>query len=377
MDRLRKLRPKWTFGGTLVTNGVVACIPFERTLAKIDTVKKRKKRKRKLKGTDEPNAKRRRTKSAQKESKEEKPPKARKSQNESKQVQTETQPSKRRKEAQSTTRESKRHKTQHKPSLDQLRVGFHSQASILETYEGWSSRLQFVSVDPGVHNIMQTWAVGANHSPFELKMTKLVHDTGRLQPTMMKRYHERMVDVLLRQNEVPFRKWVHLEQMNLYFTMLGQIWDDAWSYECVKKIRRLKFRQWMKSQSVLDSFVASVKEQCDPDNTVFLFGNGGGNGGFMRLRNGCMKPPLMRIKRLLARNYPMICVDEYCTSKLCLECGQPLSHPRKGKMHATSYCAETSHRRLLNRDVDAARKIGYRFLCQLKGDDLGTLETWF
>ena len=36
-------------------------------------------------------------------------------------------------------------------------------------------------------------------------------------------------------------------------------------------------------------------------------------------------------------------------------------------MHGVSYCTETDHHSMLNRDVDAARKIGYRFLCQLSG----------
>lgn len=59
-------------------------------------------------------------------------------------------------------------------------------------------------------------------------------------------------------------------------------------------------------------------------------------------------------------------------------CGRTLQHPReeaKGlsrRMYGVSYCLETDHCSMLHRDADAARKIGYRFLCQWTGMSLGT-----
>ena len=56
--------------------------------------------------------------------------------------------------------------------------------------------------------------------------------------------------------------------------------------------------------------------------------------------------------------------DEATTSE---EAKEEAKGSKNRVMHGVSYCTETDHHSMLNRDVDAARKIGYRFLCQLSG----------
>lgn len=67
----------------------------------------------------------------------------------------------------------------------------------------------------------------------------------------------------------------------------------------------------------------------------------------------------------------MIRVSEYRTLKCCWECGRELKHPLRGKMRGVSFCSETEHHHMLDRDKDAARKIGYRFLASYFDHDLG------
>ena len=95
------------------------------------------------------------------------------------------------------------------------------------------------------------------------------------------------------------------------------------------------------------------------------------------------------IKRLLSKHFPVITVSEFRTTKCCLHCGKVLYHPkscekyigRDGKVHqkvnnSVSYCKETDHHWFVNRDDDAARKIGYLFLMRLSGLAGPQLGAW-
>ena len=122
----------------------------------------------------------------------------------------------------------------------------------------------------------------------------------------------------------------------------------------------------------MDKTLNAIEKVCDVPGkqTILLFGKGG-SSGFGHVRGGGVKGPIVKIRRLLAKRVPIIHVDEFRTSKCCWECGKVLLHPLHGSVNAVSYCSETDHHRMLNRDVDAARKIGYRFLLRLQngGDD--------
>lgn len=81
----------------------------------------------------------------------------------------------------------------------------------------------------------------------------------------------------------------------------------------------------------------------------------------------------------VARRFPVVTVDEFRTTKLCFDCGRPLSHPRRHHrpIEGSCFCFLTDDvhcdaaRRLLHRDADAARKIGHRFVMQLCGESIG------
>jgi len=165
---------------------------------------------------------------------------------------------------------------------------------------------------------------------------------------------------------------VFIDRMELYLGTLKKCWYVLWNHCKSRKLRKQKFRVWSKRQSTLDRFVNHPDLRGENDSRlILLFGNGGSNGGFGKLCGGGFKGPVVRLHLLLSKRFPVIVVDEFRTSRLCFECGKVLQHPKCGKVHSVSYCAETTHHRMLNRDMDASRKIGVRFLCQLTPSDLG------
>ena len=73
----------------------------------------------------------------------------------------------------------------------------------------------------------------------------------------------------------------------------------------------------------------------------------------------------------MAKEMVVIDCSEFCTAKLCLDCGRIAKFPKNGKMYGVTYCSEGLHHRMANRDVVAAFKIGARYLATKRGDDLG------
>jgi transposase len=77
---------------------------------------------------------------------------------------------------------------------------------------------------------------------------------------------------------------------------------------------------------------------------------------------------VLEIKKRLSEQMPVIEASEFRTSKLCLDCG------RVAKLYnyGVTYCTHPGHyRRMANRDVAAAKKIGALYLAMKKGWDLG------
>jgi hypothetical protein len=80
--------------------------------------------------------------------------------------------------------------------------------------------------------------------------------------------------------------------------------------------------------------------------------------------------------RVQCWSLPVISVSEWRTSKHCLCCGRNAKHPWsvcRICMGWVTVPPDTDHCRMLNhRDVDAAaQKIGYRFMAQWMGEELG------
>lgn len=382
VQEIQKLRPGWTVGDSIRTDGVYACIGFDssapkdaeeekkqpvkrastkETQAKIATELQKwedeekqhseveaKKRKGEVLNEDVPPSKRSRGSAV-------KPKKV---------------PTKRKRVLEPDEFKSKRLKKF--KVMSQLKPGLYSEKDILKQYEKVDPNVSFVSIDPGINTIVQGWSIREQKPVVRWTMKQLEHEAGRNSKQVSDRRFDHLSRTYEAMQSSPYRRWVHPDKRREYLQMLGSVWDRIWAYESSKKGRRLEFRQWSKEQQAMAKFMARVKSEIPPEKTTILFGNGGGAGQFQRLRNGKRKPPTMKLKRLLAKEYPVICVNEFRTSKLCMECGLPMEHPRKGQIHALSYCASTMHARVVkDRDVDAAEKIGYRFLCQLLRKPLG------
>jgi len=263
-----------------------------------------------------------------------------------------------------------------KEILSELLIGNYSERSILDKFEDWTANIHWVSVDPGVRNLLSTWSIGTNTSPYNLGQREYRHNSGLNQNLVWtKKRYQSMTDVKKALTDNPYGKSVLAERMTKYLGVIRVFWNKIWQFQGNKKIRRMKFTQWIHQQRFTDKVLKKFEKKCkvkkSSTTTVLLFGSGG-SSGFGKLKGGGVKGPVVRLRRLLAKRFAVIHVDEFRTSKCCWECGRVMHHPKLGKMHGVSYCTETDHHRMLNRDTDAARKIGYRFLEQLRGNqDLG------
>ena len=325
LEKIQHLRPGWKFQWSLNTNGVTASMLFGKQFPK-------------SKGFEEPPKKKRKTQK---------------------------------------TPDSK-----NKPILTELPTRFHYEQVILETYRHWDPGVQFISVDPGVHNVLTCWSVGQNKCPFRLGQKQYCHESGltlhRKQSNRLRADYAATIQPHL--TEVPHVRSVMLDRIEAHLQVLRIYWDQIWQIESQRKIRRVKFSQWIRQQKFTDKVLARFEKVCETQHakkTIVLFGQGG-TRGFGFVRGGGVKGPVVKLRRLLSKRVPVIGVNEFRTSKCCLKCGKVLKHPQKGQMTAVSYCSETDHHCMLDRDVDAAQKIGYRFLCQLETglSDAKTLGSW-
>ena len=94
---------------------------------------------------------------------------------------------------------------------------------------------------------------------------------------------------------------------------------------------------------------------------------------YISRRGGGVKGPVIELRNRLAKEMVVIDCSEFRTSKLCLHCGRIAKFPKKGKLFGVTYCSAQGrdHHRMANRDVEAAFKIGARYLATKCGIDLG------
>lgn len=329
MDKLEKIRPHQAFNWSLSTDGISVNVLFAKRILKSQSSKNQKK------------------------------PKT------------------------SATKKPKKHNAEEKSEkeiLTNLPIGNYSETYILNQYQNWSSDIHWVSIDPGVRNLLATWSVENNTSPYNLGQSEYRQNSGLTRNCKwMKNQYQHMKDVKLSLTENAYRKSVIPERMDLYLDAINLNWSKIWQFQSHKKIRRMKFTQWIHQQKFQDKVLQKIKKSCQitGKQTILLFGKAG-SSGFGKLKGGGVKGPVVRLRGLLGKRFPIIHADEFRTSKCCWECGKVLCHPNRGKMHGVSYCNETDHHRMLNRDTDAARKIGYRFLQQLQGNrNLGPWDRSF
>lgn len=284
-----------------------------------------------------------------------------------------------------------------KPPLTKLAPGLYSEQSILDRYSGWDdNKIRFVANDPGVINLVSTFALGENHSPINVSQKAYkhsLHHRGVMATTSLLRckLQPSTDDLTIH----PFRKTVILSRFEVYLRVIRRHWSHVWRIEQKRQFRHNRFERWKLSQAFMDDTLNQYETQVkgpeeEKKQTILLFGNGGaGHGGFGALKGGGVKGPVKKLKRLLARRFAVITADEFRTTKCCLTCGRGLRHPRgrialrhqkpdrRGRVrtekiqNGVTYCCDTTHHSFLNRDPDASRKIGYRFCMRLCGRELG------
>ncbi len=295
-----------------------------------------------------------------------------------------------------------------------LRIGFHAEAMLFEGHAGYDNHLHFISIDPGIRSVATAFGISRNKCVFDLHQRRYRHESGINNIPGRKRMETREAATLgvdvrtLRKGKrahrqqgkskrsapttaapILHRKSVHPDQFDLYLVQLRDAWTRLWPrwtrngqlQGLLKGARRTRLRRAAKRRQFMDKTMDRFKKAVAiPDRkAVILFGRGGETGSFTRCRGGA-KGPVLGLKRRIAKEFPVICCSEFRTSKLCFECGHVLAHPvrfndriqRRVPVNGVSFCQNTEHRyRILNRDVDGARKIGLRFLMQLNGEALG------
>jgi hypothetical protein len=319
----------------------------------------------------------------------------------------------------------KKPRKRHLKPLEQhhLKPGFVSEKEILEHHKGYdTNNIRMWSVDPGVRNLAAVVNLQSG-TTFQISQTHYKHSTqGRYpkQQQVTEELKQRRASFAEALCKAPFRKTVMLERLAQYLNVVNHHWATTWQIAKQRKYRRNRFERAKHQQAFIDDTLNLFRKHfaSEPDKKhVLLWGNGGGGkNGFMRVRGGGVKGPVLKIKRLLAKEFPIICCSEYRTSKCCLRCGHVLQHPkrllklprtkkRRKKFHlncrippkenelvdvdesssdpaevkrstttidnGVSHCLNPAHHSFVNRDYDASFKIGLRFVAQLCGAAIG------
>jgi len=270
-----------------------------------------------------------------------------------------------------------------------IRNGFHSESTILETTKGFADDVEFFSVDPGVRSIITVFGLTDDCEKFELGQRQYRHESG-LNDIPGRKKNPKARKTCAKRCPLLHQKSVLTNNLDAYMSCVNLNWKNFWPLcndgKPQKGKRRVRLRRKMKRRNFMNKTMNRLKNTLETGKnkkTVILFGRGGESGGFKN-RGGGIKGPVLELKRRMAQEFPVICCSEFRTSKLCYECGKTLSHPRRYNqksnhhdlVNGVSFCSNTDHKHsVLNRDVDAAKKIGLRFMMQLHKKDIGPWST--
>jgi hypothetical protein len=161
----------------------------------------------------------------------------------------------------------------------------------------------------------------------------------------------------------------------VFLTALAETRDAKFAFWRRRSVRRRDQFAFQRRQAALSrSIKAIVRKYTTKDaegNTVhpiFLLGKAG--AGFGALACGKRKPPIMEMRKLLAREAVVILCDEFRTSCLCIGCARYLRHPLdpkdgRSELYGVYVCDHEDclmHGVHVNRDSAAALKIAGRAL---------------
>lgn len=273
------------------------------------------------------------------------------------------------------TKYVRKYKPSAKRSLDDLTAGLYYETPLMKELkqpDEFPHHIDFVSIDPGIRSIITSWNHTSGEVDVSLSQKHYKHFSGMNDHNAVQTriYSERMSDVKSQLDSAPYRNYVSIDKMTLYLKAIGSVWTKSWKFYSSHNFRFRKFKAWQNRQRFIDKFLSKICAVNDRPKIV-LFGNGCEGGRFNKLKSGGFKGPVLKLRSLISKRLPVISVSEFRTSKHCLCCGRNAKHPLSGSMHGVSYCPDTEHCRMLNRDVDAAQKIGYRFLARLMGMEIG------
>jgi len=202
--------------------------------------------------------------------------------------------------------------------------------------------------------------------------------------------HVQQVQPLMDQlQRAPSAHSITVEKLEQYTLMLGSIWAGWWRYKGARRLRKLRFEADRRAQSALDKVVEQFIRLASPNpadrrKVVVSFGAAHKDPSW-RHRRGFVRGPTAKVKKLLSTRVPVVETDEFCSTKLCPQCGHVLQHPRHrnskktGLNRGVSYCPNREHHFMVNRDTQAAYKIGFLFMARVMQLELGPFnkETYY
>jgi hypothetical protein len=330
-----------------------------------------------------------------------------------------------------TRRISKQQPSDHEPVRDMqvlepgdLQPGLYHEKHVLERFRGYSPEFNFWAIDPGVRNVLSAVNLTTGEA-LPVTQKEYVHEIQGKWPRLTKLTRELQGQKRSWQQEMriyPWKKTVLQAEFDTYLSLVSDHWKSNWQLAMRRRYRHSRFERNKHKQQFTDGTVKKFKAKAT-ENDILIFGAGGsGHGGFMSVRGGGPKGPVKHLKSALSKHFIVITASEFRTSRCCVTCGQPLQHPHCMKKHprrtprkrkprlkrnalpelaessvdaasptyqkveqaqqdqqsrknfAVSYCSATgcdSGGAFVDRDRDAARKIGLRFLAQLCEASLG------
>lgn len=317
-------------------------------------------------------------------------------------------------------------------SLSDLRNGYCAESTIFEIFQNteksslqeFQNSYRFISIDPGINNPV------TGYDMLSGKVTCTMSNKDWRHETKMNYYRYKGNQEYIKSNmseikkdfeENPYCHSIEKQEYQKYIHIIGKNINKLENYYSSNNILEMKARRDANRRRVMSKFIqyqvleAKKIEKERGKKTIILFGNGNGKNQFGKMKNGKSKGPVMEIRNELSKYFPVIMVSEYCTSKLCIECGKTLIHPKhkrrrlkkkkdikdeknperfQGENISISYCPDcdvllqaTQRRkksrvknnstggkkrfRFLDRDLDACTKIGNLFIGNFLGLEIG------
>jgi len=149
-------------------------------------------------------------------------------------------------------------------------------------------------------------------------------------------------------------KTMNYQKFKDYIHVKTQLNDQVKEFYQQELFRKMKWRTWIAKRTSEDDFLNQIEALYgSPEEVLICYGNWSQSRQMKHLL------PSMGIglRRLIGRKFPVVLVDEYCTSKLCCQCHHELQHYQNHyRVFMCPYCQSNcfaSINHFFNRDVNA------------------------